>query len=48
MSGTNGDKARFFRERKKKVVRQKRTRDLRKSLVPENKENQAAVGDSKQ
>jgi hypothetical protein len=28
MSGINGDKARFHRERKKKIAKRKRTRDL--------------------
>jgi len=38
MSERNGDKARFDRERKKKMLRQKRTRELRKNLLAENKE----------
>jgi len=37
MSGRNGDKARFNRERKKTILRQKRTRELRKKLLQENK-----------
>jgi len=41
MSGRNGDKARFDRERKKKNLRQKRTRELRKRLSLENKGAQA-------
>lgn len=28
MSGINGDKARFHRERKKKIAKRQRTRDL--------------------
>lgn len=28
MSGINGDKARFHRERKKKIAKRRRTRDL--------------------
>ena len=42
MSGTNGDKARHDRERKKKVVRQRNTRELKKKLALENKGAQAA------
>jgi hypothetical protein len=41
MSGTNGNKARFDRERKKKNLRQRRTRELRKQLSQGNKEVQA-------
>jgi hypothetical protein len=37
MSGRNGDKARFFRERKKKVLRNRLIRELKKSLSQENK-----------
>jgi hypothetical protein len=40
MSGRNGDKARHGRERKKKVLRQQRTRELRKRLSLENKGTQ--------
>ncbi|HEY7615939.1 MAG TPA: hypothetical protein VH744_03985 [Terriglobales bacterium] len=32
MSGINGDKARFHRERKQKIERRKRNRELLKSL----------------
>jgi len=32
MSKRNGDKARFNRERKKKLLRRKRNRELRKAL----------------
>ncbi len=42
MSGSHGDKARFDRERIKRNLRQKRTRELRKELSPENKLAQAA------
>jgi hypothetical protein len=42
MSAKNGNKARFDRERKKKSLRQKRTRELRKKLSLENKGAQAA------
>jgi hypothetical protein len=47
MSGRNGDKARFDRERKKKNLRQKHTRELRKKLSLENKGAQAAGVGSK-
>jgi hypothetical protein len=33
MSGINGDKSRFHRERKQKIERRKRNRELLKSLV---------------
>jgi len=33
MSGINGDKARFHRERKQKIERRKRNRELLKSLA---------------
>jgi hypothetical protein len=33
MSGINGDKARFHRERKHKIARRKRNRELLKSLA---------------
>jgi hypothetical protein len=33
MSGINGDKSRFHRERKQKIARRGRTRDLVKSLA---------------
>jgi hypothetical protein len=42
MSGRTGDKARFNRDRKKKIVRQKRTRELRNKLALENKGAQTA------
>lgn len=32
MSGINGDKARFHRERKQKIARRNRTRELEKRL----------------
>jgi hypothetical protein len=47
MSGTNGDKARFDRERKKKNRRQQRTRELQKKLSLESKGSQAASAESK-
>ena len=37
MSKKNGDKARSYRERKKKILRKKRTRELKKSLLQKNK-----------
>jgi hypothetical protein len=46
MSGRNGDKARFDRERKKKNLRQKRTRELRKELLLRNKTMQTAGAES--
>jgi hypothetical protein len=42
MSGRNGDKARYDRERKKKALRQKRTHELRKKLALKNKGAQIA------
>jgi hypothetical protein len=47
MSGRNGNKARFDRERKKKNLRQKRTRVLQKSLSHENQGTQTARTESK-
>jgi hypothetical protein len=47
MSVSHGDKARFDRERKKKNLRQKHTRELRKALLSENKGAQAASAESK-
>jgi hypothetical protein len=41
MSGKNGDKARFDRERKKKIARKRRSRELQKSLSQQNNEAQA-------
>lgn len=41
MSGRNGDKARFDRERKKNNLRRKRTLELRKKLSLDNKEPRA-------
>jgi hypothetical protein len=37
MSGSHGDKARFGRARKKKSLRQKRTRELLDKLSPDKK-----------
>jgi hypothetical protein len=47
MSGSHGDKARFDRERKKKNRRQKRTRELRKALLSENKAARVESAESK-
>ncbi|MGD0099715.1 MAG: hypothetical protein ABSC60_05165 [Acidobacteriota bacterium] len=47
MSGRNGDKARYDRERKKKILRQKHTRELRRRLSLENKGAQATSTESK-
>jgi hypothetical protein len=46
MSGINGDKARFHRERKQKIARRKRTRELWKSLA-EGRKLPAAASVSK-
>jgi hypothetical protein len=37
MSGINGDKSRFHRERKQKIARRKRNRELLKSLAEGSK-----------
>jgi hypothetical protein len=34
MSGINGDKARFNRERKGKLARRERSKEIRKKLAP--------------
>jgi hypothetical protein len=44
MSERNGDKARFGRERKQKILRRKRIREFRIAL--ENKTPQASPGSS--
>ena len=46
MSGSRGDKARFDRERKKKIIRQKRIRELRKLMLPDIKAARDASADS--
>ena len=46
MSERNGDKARFGRERKRKILERKRIRELRKAL--ENKAPRTEVVESKQ
>jgi len=47
MSGRNGDKARFDRERKKKNLRKKRTRELKQRLLLNSGGTQTAVPESK-
>lgn len=37
LSRKHGDKARFGKERKKNILRRKRTRELKKALLLENK-----------
>lgn len=44
MSGINGDKARFHRERKQNIERRKRTRELLKTLREQPKPAAAASG----
>jgi len=46
VSERNGDKARFGRERKRKILERKRIRELRKAL--ENKAPRTEVVESKQ
>ncbi|HYU46983.1 MAG TPA: hypothetical protein VEK84_12515 [Terriglobales bacterium] len=41
MSGRNGDRSRFHKDRKKKIARRKRNRAMLKSLVEQG--NQAAA-----
>ena len=48
MSQRNGDKARFGRERHRKILRRKRTRELRKVLGLENKTTRITSAESKQ
>jgi hypothetical protein len=43
VSKRNGDKARFGRERRRKILRRKRTRELRKSLEMKQEATQAPV-----
>ena len=47
MSRKNGDKARFGKERKKKNLRRKRTRELKKELLLENKTAPSDSAESK-
>lgn len=44
MSGTNGDKARFHRERRQKIARRQRSRELVKSLAEQGKSARASSG----
>jgi len=44
MSGINGDKSRFHRERKQKIARRSRNRGLWKSLAAERKPAAPASG----
>jgi hypothetical protein len=37
MSGINGDKARFHRERKQRIAKRNRNRELLKSLIEQTK-----------
>jgi hypothetical protein len=41
VSQKNGDKARFGKERKKNILRRKRTRELKKALLAESKKTPA-------
>ena len=43
VSERNGDKARFGRERRHKILRRKRTRELRKALEMKEQATQAPV-----
>jgi hypothetical protein len=43
VSGKNGDKARFGRERRHKILRRKRTGELRKALGMKQQATQAPV-----
>jgi hypothetical protein len=43
VSERNGDKARFGRERRRKILRRKRTRELRKALEMKQQATQAPV-----
>lgn len=47
VSERNGDKARFGRERKKKILRRKRSRELRKALGLGNKTDKPTGAESK-
>jgi len=47
MSGINGDKSRFHRERKQKIARRTRNRGLWKSLAEERKPAPASVSKPK-
>ena len=43
MSERNGDKAKFGRDRRRKILRRKRTRELRKALEMKHQATQAPV-----
>jgi predicted ribosome-associated RNA-binding protein Tma20 len=43
MSERNGDKARFGRERRQRILRQKQTRESRKALETKNKEDRGKI-----
>jgi hypothetical protein len=44
MSGVNGDKSRFNRERKQKIARRSRNRELVKNLLSQSRPAAAAPG----
>jgi hypothetical protein len=44
MSALNGDKSRFHRERKQKIARRKRNRELRKHLLMQGQSVDRPVG----
>jgi hypothetical protein len=44
MSGINGDKSRFHRERKQKIAKRNRNRELLKSLIEQAKPAAPASG----
>jgi hypothetical protein len=47
VSERNGDKARFGRQRKRRIFERKRTRELRKALVLEDKTTRTTSAQSK-
>jgi len=47
MSGINGDRSRFHRERKQQIARRKRNRELRRSLALGRKMTAATVSKTK-
>jgi hypothetical protein len=47
VSVKGGDKARFGKERKKKILRRQRTRELKKALLLENKTAPTEAAESK-
>jgi hypothetical protein len=46
MSERNGDKARFHRERERKILRRQRVREVRKALGQKSKATRATGADS--